>query len=178
MRPPQAGFTLFELMVGIAIAGILMGLAVPSFQEYGRNARVIAAHNDLSTALHYSRSEAIRRAARVSLCPSSSFTHCGDATAWPSGWFAFVDDNADGQRQEGEAILRQWQGPGSDHVAVNAAGVGAESVTFTAMGRAQPAMATKSYVIHSTSCQSGTAGARRIQVNGIGAVRNNRIDCP
>ena len=56
MKTPQSGFTLFELMVGISIMGILVSLAVPTFQDFGRNARVVAAQNDIVTALNYSRS--------------------------------------------------------------------------------------------------------------------------
>ena len=68
MKTPNSGFTLFELMVGIAIMGILVSLAVPSFQDYGRNTRAISAQNDLVTALNYARSE--ERSAPASIAAS------------------------------------------------------------------------------------------------------------
>ncbi|MCC6171189.1 MAG: GspH/FimT family pseudopilin [Gammaproteobacteria bacterium] len=179
-KPAASGFTLFELMVGIAIAGILVGLAVPSFQEYGRSTRVIATQNDLVTALNYGRSEAIRRAALVTVCPSSSATTCADASAWPNGWFAFLDADGDGTRQNGEEILRLWHGPGDASVAITGTGTGASAAwaTFTATGLVRPTAATRSYLVYSTSCRSGEPGARQIQLNGLGSIRHDRIDCP
>ncbi|MCC6170697.1 MAG: GspH/FimT family pseudopilin [Gammaproteobacteria bacterium] len=178
MKLRQTGFTLFELMVGLTITGILVSLAVPSFQEYGRNTRVTAAQNDLITALNYGRSEAIRRATPVSVCSTSTFDECGNTAAWPGGWFAFLDTNGDGTRQDTEDILQQWRGPGDGNVAIMTAGAGAERVTFTATGLVQPTAVTKTYLVYSTSCESGTQRARRIQVNGIGSIRNDRIGCP
>jgi type IV fimbrial biogenesis protein FimT len=165
-------------MVGIAIAGILIGLAVPSFQDYGRSTHVIAAHNDLVTALHYGRSEAIRHATAVTVCPSSDSATCADALAWRSGWFAFLDNNGDGTRQDGEQVLRVWLGPGDAGVAITGSGASAARATFTATGLVRPTAATRAYLVRSTSCRSGEPGARRIQLNGLGSIRHDRIDCP
>jgi type IV fimbrial biogenesis protein FimT len=178
MKTRHSGFTLFELMVGLSIMGILVSLAVPSFQEYGRNSRVLATQNDLVTAFNYARSEAIRRSMTVTVCATTTFTSCGTAAAWPSGWLAFADTNGNGTRQADEDILQMWRGPGDADVAFLTAGLGAQRVTFTATGLVTPNTITKSYIVRSTSCESGQPGARRIQINGIGSIRNDRIDCP
>ncbi len=44
-RPPQAGFTLIELMIVIAILAILLAIAVPSYQAYNIRARVSEGYN-------------------------------------------------------------------------------------------------------------------------------------
>ena len=178
MNTRQSGFTLFELMVGIAIMGILATLAVPSFQEYGRNNRVVAAQNALVTALNSARSEAVRRSSTVTVCATSNFTGCGTTSAWTSGWFVFDDVNGNGTRQNTEEILQTWRGPGDTNVSMLTAGTGAERVTFTATGLVAPAAVTKTYRLYSTSCESGTQRARQVQVSGIGSLRNERVDCP
>lgn len=38
-RNPQSGFTVIELLVVVAIIGILMSIAIPSYQDYVRKAR-------------------------------------------------------------------------------------------------------------------------------------------
>ena len=60
MKRRGLGFTLLELMVTIAVLGILLGLTVPTFREFSRNNSVTTAQNDLVTALNVARSEALR----------------------------------------------------------------------------------------------------------------------
>jgi len=55
------GFTLVELLVSVAIAGVLLGVAVPSFQQTIARARLEGVANELAIDLQYTRSEAVRR---------------------------------------------------------------------------------------------------------------------
>lgn len=67
--PPHAtGFTLLELMVTLAVLGIFLGIAVPSFQSSLTNSRLTTAANDLVGALQAARSEAIKRNATHQFC--------------------------------------------------------------------------------------------------------------
>ena len=66
------GFTLIELMVALAVAGVLMGLAVPSFFESTARARLQGAINELAIDLQYARSEAVRERAPVTLTVAAS----------------------------------------------------------------------------------------------------------
>lgn len=75
----HAGFTLVELMVTLAIAGILAGLAAPSFSEMIANQRARSAATDLYVALSKARSEALKRNVSVALTPKT-------AGQWNSGW--------------------------------------------------------------------------------------------
>ncbi len=60
-----AGLTLIELMVVVAIAVIILGLAAPSFSEYIVTQRLRSIHAQLATDLQFARSEAVARSAFV-----------------------------------------------------------------------------------------------------------------
>ncbi len=61
----QKGFTLVELMIALAILGILVGVAVPSMQNFFERSRIASAANTLYNDLKYVRSEAIKRDANI-----------------------------------------------------------------------------------------------------------------
>lgn len=105
----QAGFSLLELMMTIAIAGILLGLAIPSFTTFVSDSKVSAATNDLVYALQTARSESIKRSGAVVLCPSTDATTTDPSCAggYGDGWIVFSDADADGTRDTGEELILQ-----------------------------------------------------------------------
>lgn len=92
----QSGFTLIELIITLAIAGILLGIAVPNFITFVQNSRLTSQANDLVTALNYARSEAIKRGVRTTVCSRATDATCAGSTTWDTGWLVFVDCNFDG----------------------------------------------------------------------------------
>ncbi len=90
----QDGFNLLELMVVLLVAGILMTVGVPAFNGVIDNSRMSTAANDVVLTLHVARTEAIKRRANVSVCPStewdSDVPNC-TATDMADGWIVFVD---------------------------------------------------------------------------------------
>jgi type IV fimbrial biogenesis protein FimT len=113
MKRAQAGFTLLELMVVLAIAGVLFAVGIPAMGNFVRNSRITGAANDVMAALHFTRSEAIKRRLPVTLCTSASLVTDANPTcansAFLTGWIAFVDTNQSGQRDAGEAVLLQHE---------------------------------------------------------------------
>ncbi len=101
----QSGFTLAELLIGIAIATLLFGVAVPSFTTIVRNSNQVASANEMLATMHYARDLAITRNVRVTICPSDDGATCG-AVPWQEGWLVFADTNADGQVNGPETIDR------------------------------------------------------------------------
>jgi type IV fimbrial biogenesis protein FimT len=66
-RPAQAsGFTLIELMLGIAVLVILLTLSMPSFQTWMQNIQIRNASESILTGIQKARSEAVTRNTSVS----------------------------------------------------------------------------------------------------------------
>lgn len=73
------GFTLVEMMVVIAILGILLTVVIPSFKSTLHNQRVKSASFELFTSLTLARSEAIKRNTDVTITPTTT-------GHWENGW--------------------------------------------------------------------------------------------
>lgn len=107
------GFTLVEMMVVIAILGILLTVVIPSFKSMIHNQRVKSASFELFTSLTLARSEAIKRNRDVTITPTTT-------GSWESGWSI----------AEGSTILRNQAAISG--VAVSGAPA---SVTYKRTGR-------------------------------------------
>ena len=112
------GFTLVELMVTIGVAAILVGLAVPSFQNLTRDSSMTATANDLLVSMQLARSEAIKRHLAVTVChspdPNAEPPACG-VDGWQDGWLVFVDatdanPDPNGVIDDGEQVLQAARG--------------------------------------------------------------------
>jgi type IV fimbrial biogenesis protein FimT len=88
-RCHTAGFTIIELMVTVIILSILLGLAVPSFQNATLNSQLRSSANSLVASTFYARSESFKRNAVVTLCVSNDGTTCG-VGGWEQGWIVTV----------------------------------------------------------------------------------------
>ena len=99
----SSGFTLTELIISIAIAGMLAGIAIPSFISLITSNRLTTYANELMTALNLARSEAIKRGVQVTVSRKG-----GVSQEWEGGWDVFVDDDGDDTFSAGDEILRTY----------------------------------------------------------------------
>ena len=89
----QTGFSLLELIVTMAVAAILIGIAIPSYRSVVERNSVTARVNDLVGDLHYARSEAATRGQDVYICASSDGTRCAQSGDWTQGWIVYTPND-------------------------------------------------------------------------------------
>lgn len=101
------GFTLVELMAALAVAAILLTVAVPTFAELQRRARVASARHLLTASLAGARLAAVKLGAPVTVCPSSDGRRCRDDLVWEHGWIIYRDPEVEDQPPSAAAILQR-----------------------------------------------------------------------
>jgi type IV fimbrial biogenesis protein FimT len=91
----QPGFTLFELLVTITVAAMVIAIGVPSFAKFGARNRQAAEINALFHAVHLARKTSIMRRQVISLCPSTDGLRCAPGRDWSMGWLMFENLDRD-----------------------------------------------------------------------------------
>jgi type IV fimbrial biogenesis protein FimT len=159
-----SGYTLIEMLMTIAVAAILMGLAIPSFRYITNANRIASELNGLLGDLQLARAEAIKEGRTVSVCQSSDGATCTNSTGWQGGWIVFSDPNNIGVVDGGETIIRvQKPFTGSDtFTASNAVSV----ITFNREGYAIGMATGTLLTLHDSS--SNSAWTRCLSINFSG----------
>ena len=127
----QKGFTLLELMMTLGVAAIVMTVAVPNLNAFKMNAKRSATINEMVSSIHFARSTAVTRNARVTVCASADSANC-NSTNWEDGWIAFVDNDSDQAVDADEIIIRASEG--MEGITVDSANF-ADSFMFRPNGR-------------------------------------------
>jgi type IV fimbrial biogenesis protein FimT len=156
MPARSLAFTLVELLIAIAILAILMGIAVPAYNEMTLGSKLRSQANDLVAGAVLARSEAIKRNSAVRMCVSADGASCITG-GWEQGWVVFHDADDDGALDTGEAVLLQHQAAASGFkitgtvasVRFQGTGVGATQATLTVC-RATPSVGGQERVVNIT----------------------------
>lgn len=81
MMKQQAGFTLIELMIALALLGIVLAIAIPAINDFTIKQRVSSQANEMMLSLALARSEALKLNREVRVIPQT-----GTASGWSDGW--------------------------------------------------------------------------------------------
>jgi len=179
LKKYSIGFTLIELIVTIAIAGIMMSIAIPSFTQTIRNSRLTTNINQLVTSLNLARSEAIKRGQPVTVLRTG-----GGTGVWEQGWTVFTDLDGDGVQEDNGAldddILIRVYSALPNNFTLRASGkdkndniVDIDNVTFQSSG-----ISNNSNVINFVLCENSDGNnipeantSRLVLINMVGRVR-------
>ena len=167
------GVTMVELMVAIAIVGILTAIALPNFASSLKSNRLANTGNEFIATVAFSRSEAMRNNRGAVFCASSDDSSCGGN--WEDGWIVWADANADGIRQTsgvGEEPVLRRQGPLSKLVTTG----GSTTIRFSPRGGV--IAGTGSIVLRSDDCTTGQPFQRQLDVLAGGMARIQKQNCP
>ncbi|MGH1485093.1 MAG: GspH/FimT family pseudopilin [Cellvibrionaceae bacterium] len=95
------GFTLIELVVALAILGILLVAGIPGLTTLLNNNDVRTTSTKLVDSIAHARALAADNVVPVRICPKI----CNDASTWKDGWQIFVDLDGDGAFESDELAL-------------------------------------------------------------------------
>lgn len=103
------GHSLAELLVAMAIVGILLSTASPALSKMAEVGKTTYAINQMLGALQHTRSSAAFTHQNTTLCPGE--LDCLDTANWGNSLLIFQDRNSNKLRDSDEPLLRQEQLP-------------------------------------------------------------------
>ena len=127
-----------ELMVAVAILGILAAVAAPSFNEAILSNKLASFANNFVASAQLARGEAIKRNSPVTLCRSADGLACASSGGWQQGWIVFNDIDSNGVLNGTETLIQRQQALSADYrltgsvysIAFQSSGAGATPVTL------------------------------------------------
>ena len=176
-RARSAGFTLIELMIAVAIMGILISIAAPSMRDMLINNRVQGVSSDLVADLSLARGTAAAKGQRVTICQSTDSATCTGGSTWQGGWIVFVDGNSNGTFEPASDTLVKAREATNTNLTVapyNASSTALTSAnTSTTSVRLRPSgTTTVSAAIGFRICQSGFV-YRDVLISTLGRVSSS-----
>ena len=171
------GYSLIELLVSLAILGILLAVSLPNFQDTIESNVTNSQAKLFMTTLNLARSEAIKRGTNVGICPSNDGLDC-DAASWSTGWVVFVDVNADadgasGSIDGGDVIIRVFDSLGADSVLT----VTTNFLEYNSLGFGATA-GVQTMLLCPSTANSVNARSVEIGVSGRGRRFEGGLVCP
>jgi type IV fimbrial biogenesis protein FimT len=158
-RKAQLGFKLLELSVTLTIMAVLASVGMSNWTGLTEKEAVKGQVNALIGAMRFARSEAIKKNARVVICPRDLSAAPINGTypcnivsgaGWENGWIIFIDQGANNQYEAADTLLKEQgtlsgsggiimdNGSNSDRIVFRNSGIlyfGASNITFLPSSR-------------------------------------------
>jgi type IV fimbrial biogenesis protein FimT len=165
----QAGFSLLELFVAVAIAALVLGMALPNFREAAVRNTTTGISNELVGDLNYARAEAVKRGTQVRVIPTTSAL-----TGWKDGWQIEAMDPATSTYITATPLRKHAAiATGYGVKGLITTGGTANAVEFNGTG-ALIATLTNGYTLVVCRSDNKLAQSRRVDVGGSGIVTSRR----
>jgi type IV fimbrial biogenesis protein FimT len=145
-RSPQRGFTVVELMIGVALLAIVLAIGGPSFATWMQNLQIRNMSEAMQNGIQLARAEAVRRNSQVRFqLVDSLAAGCALATTGPN-WIVSMDsavgdcasvNMADAAAPAAPRVIQaRSSGEGSRNAVVAAS---QSTIVFNGLGRVTPA---------------------------------------
>ena len=99
----MGGFTLFELLITLVVAAVLLAIVVPNLSSFVNSSRLRATQSEFVSALTLARSEATNLGRNVAVSARGDVA----GSEFLGGWLVCSDTNGDGDCV-GEPLIREY----------------------------------------------------------------------
>jgi prepilin-type N-terminal cleavage/methylation domain-containing protein len=169
----QQGISLIEVMAVMAIAGIFLGLALPSFKTIINRSQQEESAIAFANALAIARSEAVVRGTRVQVSPNSAADAPAGTGAYSGGVWSVSLQNGTPAFPGGDLspVIKVFQVSPIDKVSTAADADLASAFVFNSDGTLQQTAVV-------TMCQKGEVSCKQLKVNLVGRTQLATVDAP
>lgn len=181
VKSMQRGFTIIELVITLALFGVLIGLALPGFTTFINNTQIRNAAENALQGLNLAKAEAVRRNTSVRFQLVTDLTSSCALSTSGTSWIVSLDDPtgkcevAPSDSTDPRTVQKQSGEEGARNVTVTA--TGSSSAVFNGIGRivgtgiSQMNFAHVTAVCEHTDPVNGNARCLRIMVSTGGQLK-------